>query len=32
MDTEDALLDMEDTPEGLEDIPCTEKDALGARE
>jgi hypothetical protein len=35
MDTEDALLDVEDTPEGLEgleDIPGTEGHALGARE
>ena len=35
MDTEDALLDVEDTPEGLEgleDIPGTEEHALGGRE
>jgi hypothetical protein len=32
MDTEDALLDVEDTPQGLEDIPGTEEHALGGRE
>ncbi len=32
MDSEDALLDMDDTPQGLEDIPGTEEHALGASE
>jgi hypothetical protein len=32
MDTEDALLDMDDTHQDLEDIPGTEEHALGGRE